>query len=76
MKVAPRTIIGDVEVEIGWLELCCAALSCDVLHNLAGGRMRNLGGALNQIGKNSREHRPWGPVDPFQSYNILLPSKL
>lgn len=46
MKVAPGTIIGDVEVEIGWLELCCAALSCDVLHNLAGGRMRNLGGAL------------------------------
>ena len=37
-----RTINGDVEVEIGWLELCCAALSCDAVHILTCGRMCTL----------------------------------
>lgn len=42
VEFALRTIIGDVEVEIGWLELCCAALSCDVVHNLTCGCMCTL----------------------------------
>lgn len=42
VEFALRTIIGDVEIEIGWLELCCAALSRVAVHNLTCGRICTL----------------------------------